>query len=172
VAAPQQPTPSALGLALHARDSFRLPPPVPGTAPARATLVNLPTYLFVDPAGWSAHTATAAVPGTTVSVTAIPRWTRWHTGDGASTTCAGPGAPPGQNSATPPGQNSAAPGCGYVYRRTSGPGGFAVSVAVTYEITWTCVGLCDAPGGTLEPLIAEAATRLIVLQARAQLVRS
>jgi hypothetical protein len=159
-AEPDQPPVSALALAERARDSFRLPAPSPGTSPPRATLVNLPTYLFVDRAGWQTHTATAAAAGTTVRVTARPRWVQWTTGDGGATACAGAGAPYRRG--------DAGPECGHLYRR-SGP--YRLTAAVTYDITWVCTGQCDGPGGTLEPLTARASLPLTVLQARSQLVQ-
>jgi hypothetical protein len=160
VGSPQPPV-SALALAMRARDSFRLPRPVPGTSPAGATLVNLPTYLFVDKRQWLPSTATAAVPGTVVSVTATPTFVTWNLGDGGSITCRGPGSP--LVPAAP------RPECGYRYHRSSAS--LTVTATVAYEIAWTCTGTCDRPGGTLDPLLAAGSTQLVVLQARAQLVR-
>lgn len=159
-----QPTVSATALALHARDSFRLPRPALGTAPSGAALVNLSIYLFVDKGQWVPSTATAAVPGTSVTVIATPRYVTWRMGDGGVVTCRGPGEPYRRG--------APAPDCGYRYRTSTGSAAHTVTAAVTYEIAWTCTGVCDVSGGSLDPLNPEASTRLAVKQARAQLVQS
>lgn len=170
-----QPVPAvpAIVLARRARASFRLPLPAARTSPPGATLVNLPTYLYVDRAGWTPRTATAAVGPTSVTVTATPTQVTWDMGerrsDGGSTVvCEGPG------SAYEPG--SAVPSCGYTYRRastsvTGSPAlGYLVSAQAVWVITWTCAGVCDQDGGTLEPLTPTSQIRLRVREARSELV--
>jgi hypothetical protein len=137
-------------------------------------LVNLPTFLFVDRAQWAPKTATAAVSGTQVSVTATPRRVVWEMGerrdDGRSTvTCHGPGAA----------YSAAAriPACGYQYRQSSrkqlgqSKPGYVVTVTVIWEIAWTCAGICDEQGGMLDPLTPQNTMHLPVFEARAELVR-
>jgi hypothetical protein len=58
-------------LAVKARRSFTLNPPVIGMAPpSQRVLVNYSTWLWV--AGWTAQSATATVPGLSATVTATP----------------------------------------------------------------------------------------------------
>ena len=173
-----QPTISAVALAEAARDSFRLPLPRPATSPAAGTLVNLPTFLYLDNPTWTSRTAAARVATTAVTVTATPQTMTWDMDENRSDrepstiTCAGPGAP--YDRSGPPDQ---VPACGYRYRATSAQQlgtskpGYLVTVTTSWQITWTCQGVCDEPGGTLAPLTPTTTTRLPVYQARAQLVR-
>jgi hypothetical protein len=171
VGAPQ-PVVSARALAEQARDEFTLPDPKPGSSPAGGTLVNLPTYLYVSRENWHPMTAKASVTGTEVTVTATPVRVDWSMGErgGTAVTCAGPGAPYAGEAGTP--------SCGYQYRQSSSKQlgsarpGFRVTATTTWEIRWTCAGVCDAPGGTLGPLTPAGSIQLPVFEARSQLVSS
>ena len=173
-----QPVISAVDLAEAARASFRLPLPQPATSPPGGTLVNLPTFLYLNQPAWTPRSATARIATTTVTVTATPTSMTWAMGetrfDGQPTTitCAGPGAR--YDRTGPPDQ---IPACGYRYRSTSArqlgasKPGYLVTVTTTWTIEWVCQGVCDQAAGTLEPLTPAATTRLPVYQARAELVR-
>lgn len=136
--------------------------------------MNLPTYLYVDATTWTTRTATAAVGPTSVTVTATPARVVWSMGeqrtDGSSTVvCNGPGSAYTSTAEKPT--------CGYTYRRTSssarsgsGPPGFLVIAQAIWEIIWTCSGVCDEDGGTLEPLTPTSQVRLVVREARSELV--
>ena len=55
-------------------------------------LVNVPTWLWL--AGpWNPVHATAAVPGVSVTATAVPQLVTWRMGDGSVVVCHGPGHP-------------------------------------------------------------------------------
>jgi len=179
-----QPVPAvpAAVLAQRARAGFRLPLPVARTSPPGATLVNLPTYLYLDPAGWTPRTATAAAGPTSVTVTATPTRVVWNMGEhrpdrtSSTVVCDGPGTAYRPGGPPPP--------CGYTYRHASpgptdegtGPGtgsgtlGFLVSAQAVWTITWTCTGVCDQDAGTLDPLTPTTQTRLRVRQAHSELV--
>ena len=165
------PAVAAVVLAERARASFRLPLPSPSTSPPGATLVNLPTYLYVDARGWVARTATAAAGPTSVTVTAAPVRTMWATGEGGrAVSCAGPGRPYA-------GTGADGGACTYTYRRTSARAapatdglGYRASVQTVWQITWRCTGVCDEQAGTLAPLTPAAQFRVRVRQARSQLV--
>ncbi|MDT0264417.1 hypothetical protein [Jatrophihabitans lederbergiae] len=63
-AAPGPVLPDPAALARQAYDQLRLPPPSIRLSPAGRQLVNLPTWLWLDRAGWGAASATASVPVT------------------------------------------------------------------------------------------------------------
>lgn len=83
------PVPDPAALARQAYDQLRLPSPAIRLSPAGRQLVNLPTWLWLDHAGWGAASATAAVPGESVTATAVPTSVTWSLGDGSSITCVG-----------------------------------------------------------------------------------
>jgi len=133
------PLPSPLELAQLARDQLRLPSPRIEASPAAEQLVNLPTWLWLDRGMWGAVSATASVPGVSVTAVARPVSVEWAMGDGSTVTCAGPGTPYGIGG----NPQSPSPDCGYTYRRSSAgrPGGtFAVSATVDWTVTWSGAG--------------------------------
>ena len=130
--------PSAEELAQRARDQLRLGAPSIAASPAGDQLVNLPTWMWLAE-GWAPVSATASVPGVSVTATATPTSVTWAMGDGQTVTCAGPGTPfaPGGD----PTEES--PDCGYTYRRSSAaqPGqAYAVSATVNWTVTWAGAG--------------------------------
>jgi len=135
-AAPQ-PTPAQLGQV--ARDQLRLSSPQIQASPAEEQLVNLPTWLWLDRGDWGSVSATASVPGVSVTAVARPKSVVWTMGDGKSVTCRGPGTPYG-SSATP---KSPSPDCGYTYRTSSAgqpDSAYAVSATVHWTVTWAGAG--------------------------------
>ena len=154
-----------LALAVTARETLALPVPVVETSPAQASLqlVNLPTWLWVNPAEWAAVSKTAAVPGEAVTATATPVLVTWHPGDGSTVTCHGPGTP--YTSADNPG--SASPDCGHTYTRSSAgqPGGaFTATVTITWDVAWQGTG---GAGGVLAPLETTATAAFEVAESQA-----
>lgn len=108
-------------------------------APPRSVmgLVGLPMWLWtsVGPTTWGPNSATASVPG--LSVTAVARATKivWDMGDGTSVTCRGPGT-----AYTPAAGSGASPTCGHTYRRSSAsrPGHvYPITATTTWSITWS-----------------------------------
>jgi len=133
------PLPSPLELAQLARDQLRLPSPRIEASPAAEQLVGLPTWLWLDREMWGAVSATASVPGVSVTAVARPVSVEWAMGDGSTVTCAGPGTPYGIGG----NPQSPSPDCGYTYRISSAgrPGGtFAVSATVDWTVTWSGAG--------------------------------
>jgi hypothetical protein len=138
-AAPAAPVPSAAQLAERARSQLRLPSPAIRANPAADQIVGLPTWMWLDRAGWAPVSATASVPGVSVTAVARPVSAVWSTGDGARVTCAGPGSP------FPAGADpaDASPDCGHTYRSSSAgrPGdAYPVTVAVRWEVAWAGAG--------------------------------
>jgi hypothetical protein len=137
------PLPSPAELAAQARNQLLLPIPKIKANPAGDQLVSLPTWMWLDPSSWGDVSATAAVPGVSVTAVAKPTSVTWSMGDGGSVTCTDPAhsSPPGGN------PKSASPNCGHTYR-TSSAGqraeAFPVSATVNWTVTWSGAG----QGGT------------------------
>ncbi|MET7820479.1 hypothetical protein [Micromonospora zamorensis] len=126
-------------LARQARARLDLPGVVVRMNPPGDQLVNLPVWLALDRQSWRSVSATASVPGVSVTATARPVQVSWSMGDGVTVTCTGPGTT--WTSGTDPAKTS--PDCGHVYRRSSAgaPGGsYGVTVTVTWEVTWAGAG--------------------------------
>lgn len=150
--------PSPAELAQQARDRLRLPSPSVSTSPVGDQLVNVPTWLWLS-GGFEPVSATAAVPGVSVTAVAAPTAVVWGMGDGATVTCRGPGTPfvaGGDPSA-------ASPDCGHTYRSSSAgqPGAaFPVTVTVRWTVTWSGAG----DGGTFPDLDSTITTTFRVAE--------
>lgn len=101
--------------------------------------VGIPLWLWTDQGDttWGPATATAAVPGLSVTATARAKWIDWDLGDGSTMRCEGPGTPyiPGQVKS---------PTCDHVYTRSSAglPGDvYTVTGTTTWEVTWSGGGM-------------------------------
>ena len=141
------------GVALLAQQAVRrivLPAPSIrlNPAPPAAQLVFVPTWLWLDASSWGSRSATASVPGLSVTATATPVSVTWSMGDGGSQTCKGPGTPWGGGDPM-----AASPDCGHLYTHLSGTGVFTVRATITWRVSW--VG--GATSGT-EPALTSAAT--------------
>jgi len=126
-----------IDVAYNAQNQLQLPAPHVHTSPDGKTYVELRTALWVDQADFARETAPATVPGQTVTAIATPQSVTWKMGEG-TVTCQTAGSPRGR-------------GCGYTYKRSSAgqpEGKYAISVTVTWNVYWTCVGDCDAAQGT------------------------
>lgn len=118
-------------LAQRAVDRLRLPQPVMNTSPESMQLVHLPVWLAVTADSWAQQSASASVPGMTVTATATPVSASWSMGNGDSKECAVPGTV-----WTPAaGETEASPDCGYVYEQAS-EADFQVSVTVVWQVRW------------------------------------
>ncbi|MFB9320102.1 hypothetical protein [Cryptosporangium minutisporangium] len=127
-------------------------------------LVGLPVWLWVPQQWWAARSASASVPGLTVTATAVPDRIVWQTGDGNQVVCRGPGTPwrPGMDAAKP------SPTCGHTYRSPSSaqPGGkFRVVATVVWRVTWAGGG----QSGTEPALGTSTTTTLRVGESQALL---
>lgn len=131
-------------------------------SPVGAQLVNLPSWLWLSQAGWGVRSATAAVPGVSVTVSATSVSVSWSMGDGGSVTCAGPGTPyaAGVN------PDASSPDCGYTYQQSSSaqPGQvFTVAATVRWTVAWSGAG----QGGTFPDLTTTATARVPVAESQA-----
>ena len=131
-------------VAQEAVKAIHLPSPTLHMSPgADLQWVNFPTFLWTDGAAWHSLSATASVPGISVSATAMPVRLKWEMGDGSIVTCTGPGTP--FTDATP--ATASSPDCGHVYRRASDSepsGRFTVQATETWRVTWTGGGQSGA----------------------------
>ena len=133
----QRSGPSVDEVSWLAVERLKLPSPVIRMSPSKheRQMVGVPSWLWVEAAGWEPVSETAQVPGVSVTATAVPREVVWLMGEGGRVVCGGPGTP--YSAAFAPGAES--PDCGYTYRRSSlgEPGGtFTVSVALSWDVTW------------------------------------
>jgi hypothetical protein len=136
--------PSPAVLAQSAVRRLGLPGPQIRTSPPADSqqLIFLPTWMWVS-GGWSSQSATAAVPGESVTATARPSKVVWSTGDGAQVTCDGPGTPytPGAD------PHAASPDCGHIYTQPSStvPGGrYTLAATVFWQVNWSGGGASGA----------------------------
>ena len=131
-------------LAQRAVDQMRLTgPAIHLTITSDQTgLVGVPVWLWTDvtPTTWGPNSATASVPG--LSVTARAQATRiaWDMGDGHTEVCDGPGTPYTAGAVD-------SPTCDHVYETSSaGQSGdaFPITATTTWEVTWSGGGTSGA----------------------------
>ncbi len=155
-------TPTAA--AEQAAASIRLPSPSIQINPVAFSLVNLPTWLAINPDIWRVDQATATAGGVTATAVATPESVSWNMGDGGVVQCNGPGTHFNPNLAA----DLQSPSCSYTYRRSSesepssdgdpNDGAFTVTATVTWKVTWTAVG---ADGGGILPSLHTATTTTV-----------
>ncbi|WP_246272496.1 hypothetical protein [Amycolatopsis acididurans] len=153
--------PSPAELAAMARKQLRLPMPTVAANPAGDQLVNLPTWLWLS-TGWGPVSATASVPGVSVTAVATPTSVTWSMGDGSTVTCTGAGTPfqPGADPRAP------SPDCGHTYRSSSAnqPGQtFPVTATVHWTVAWSGAG----QGGTFPDMTTTGTAAFRVAESQA-----
>lgn len=128
-------------LAQRATEELAIRWPEPRTSPSIAIdqLVGIDTWMWIDPAAWQPITATAAIPGMSVSATATPRHVTWDMGDGTTVVCDGPGTPFDDD--RPEADQST--DCSHVYQDR---GLYTASATVTWSVTWSA---SDGGSGSL-----------------------
>lgn len=144
-----------------ARDQLGLPEPLIAMSPEADQLVNLPTWLRVA-SGWETRSATASVPGVSVTATARPVSVAWLMGDGHTVTCTGPGTRYHSGLDA----RSSSPDCGHTYRRSSAAEPhhtFVVTTTVRWKVTWSGAG----ESGSFADLATTATTRVRVAESQA-----
>lgn len=152
-------------LAEQAKRALPLTAPDVQTSPSAEDdqLVGVPTWLWVGDA-WAPLTATASLPGVSVTVTATPESVVWDMGNGDRVVCRGGGTAYDPN--RPDGEQST--DCSYTYDRASGhqPGErYRVTATMTWQVSWTVSGA--AGGGSLGALSRSTAFGLRVTEAQA-----
>ncbi len=155
-------------LALQAEKSLRLPSPVAHLNPPEASIVNLPTWMWIDAGLWHPYVVTAAVGSVSATAVATPVAVIWSTGDGGITTCTGPGTP--FDPVIAPAQSST--GCSHTYTvssagqpsadHDSNDGAFTVSTTIDWSVSWSARGAVG--GGTLPALTTSSSRSVRVEQ--------
>jgi hypothetical protein len=164
----QAPAVDPHAVALQAEASLRLPTPAVHFDPAGQSVVNLPTWLWIDRGIWHPASVTASVGPVSATAVATPVSVTWTMGDGGSTTCDGPGTPYDPELAS----SSQSTSCFYTYAVSSAgqstlAGGadddaFKVVATIDWSVTWTAQGA--AGGGTLPPLVTSSSALVPVEQ--------
>lgn len=100
--------------------------------PGKTGVIGMPVWMWnkVSPETWGPNTATASVPGLTVTATAKAKKIVWKMGDGSSVTCNNAGTPYKKSYG-----NKKSPTCGHVYTKTSDK--FTVTATTTWNVHWT-----------------------------------
>jgi len=118
---------------------MRLDGPAIGMAPdASGTgLVGLPVWMWTEvrASTWGPTSATASIPGLSVTATARASKVEWDMGDGHTVTCTSPGT-----AYTKAAGDAQSPTCGHVYRRSSAgqPGdAYPVTATTTWTVSWS-----------------------------------
>ena len=134
--APALPDPRVL--AAQALSTLTLPTPVIESSPGGGApqTVELPTWVWLPKNQWAPLSASASVPGESVTATATPLSVTWSWGDGSTTVCRDPGTPYVKGVSDPA---AASPDCGHIYRHVSAgePGEqFPVTATLAWRVAW------------------------------------
>ena len=167
-ATPQAPAANPVVLVRQALSNLALPTPTIEMAPPadRDQLVNVATWLWIDPAAWRGMSATASAGPVTTTATATPAEVVWQMGDGQSVTCLGPGT------AYDPSKPNATTDCSYTWRKSSAgqPGGaYQVTATLYYQAAWSATG---APGGGSLWLVAGPSAHAAVRVAESEAINT
>lgn len=155
-------------VALQAERSLDLPVPSLFFNPSGSSVVNLPTWLWIDAGIWHQDSVTASAGTVSATAVATPESVTWEMGDGGVVVCVGPGRPfqlglPADTQSTP---------CAFTYRTSSigqpsadgnpDDAAYTVRATITWDVSWTAQG---APGqGVLPSLTTSAESSLRVVQ--------
>lgn len=149
----------------RARDQITPPGPVIRMSPRVEweQIVQLPTWMWIDPGAWRPRTARAEAGRTWAEATATPARVVWDMGNGDRVVCEGPGTPydEGRHEAT---QRT---GCSYTYRKSSAgqPGDtYTVRATLVYDVGWE--GSAGA-GGNLGTITRTSTARIRVAELQA-----
>jgi hypothetical protein len=161
------PSTPASALVRQAVDSLTLPSPVINLNPSSFSVVNLNSWLWIDPSSWHSFRATATAGGVTATATAVPETVSWSMGDGHTVVCNGPGTP--YQAAIP--ANAQSTNCSYTYVRSSAGepsagdpnnAAFTVVATISWSVTWSATGA--AGGGALPTLRTSSTAQVRVEQ--------
>jgi hypothetical protein len=152
------PTVDPAEIAQQAVAQLALPRPdvaVNPNPPARQ-FTYFPTWLWLDDSSWASQSATASVPGLSVTAVAKPTKLVFSPGDGTKgVRCTGRGTP--WTSGLDPDQKS--PTCGHTYTK---PGSFTITATVTWQISWAGGGQT----GSVPDLTTTSTRTLIVTESQ------
>lgn len=133
-------------LARRATDSMTLlGPDIRTSVRAGGTgLVGVPVWFWTTtgPTRWGPNSATASVPGLSVTATARATKIVWQLGDGTTMTCTGPGTPYDAGAG-----RISSPTCGHTYQRSSArfaTQAYPISATTTWQVSWVGGGQSGA----------------------------
>ena len=118
-------------------------------------LVRVPVWMWVPSSEWQAQSATASVPGGSVTVTATPTSVSWAMGDGTTVECDGAGTAYSPRVHDPAGES---PDCGHTYTAT---GEREVTASLSWSVSWSS---SDGEGGDLPPLTTTSSEEVRVIE--------
>lgn len=165
--------PSATQLASRAYGELTLPVPVAAHSPDlrvdgfSAVIVGVHTWVWVDPASWTARSKRVSARATWAEVTATPVELRFDPGDGGGPVSCPSGGTPYDPAA---GLDSASPDCDYVYTGSSAdrPGGVvSARYAVVWQVSWTGADRGVPASGSLPDLISRTTVPIRVVESQA-----
>ena len=116
------------------------------------------SWLWIDPAGWHAVTASRTLGAELVSVTATPDSVTWRLTDSpedGQVVCNGPGKP--YNASLPP--EAQATDCRYDYRHATADG--TVTATVNWQVNWFATGPIEAAGSWQQATSASTSVRVV-----------
>ncbi|MFJ3826007.1 hypothetical protein [Streptomyces nodosus] len=130
---PNEPQMTPEQLAQQALKKLPLRGPDIGMAPepGKTGVVGMPVWMWnnVSAETWGPNTASASVPGLTVTATAQAQKIVWNMGDGNTVTCNNAGTPYLKSYG-----KKKSPTCGHVYTKTSDK--FTVTATTTWNVHW------------------------------------
>lgn len=134
-------------LARQARKELPLFFPGVQTSPPydREQLVGLQTWMWVPSDSWQSQSASASVPGLSVTVTASPERVEWTMGDGTTEICLGPGE---AYDASKP-DDAQTTDCSHTFERastTESDGMFHARATMWWRVSWSA---SDGSAGSL-----------------------
>ena len=125
--------------------------------PSAVSIVNLPTWLWIDAGMWHSYSVTASVGPVSATAVATPSEVTWSMGDGSVVLCDGPGTP--YDPTVAPGQWTR---CAHAYAVSSAgqpspdgnanDGAFGVRATIDWSVSWSVTGAVGGgslPGGFL-----------------------
>lgn len=158
--APVLPTPAQLATEAQKKLQLTQPKIASNPRPGLPQLVGVNMWAWLPAGVFAPVSATASVPGESVTATARPTSVTWNFGDGTSINCAGAGTP------FPTGGDpeAASPTCGHTYTHSSGVGGtYTVTATINWNVTWAGAGQTGAFNG----MTTTASEQVVVQQSQA-----
>jgi hypothetical protein len=155
-------------IALQAENSLHLPSPALNFNPPAVSIVNLPTWMWIDSSMWHPYSVSASVGSVSATAVATPMSVTWSTGDGGVVICDGPGT--AFDVEEPASQQTTQ--CTHTFGVSSAgqpssdgnpnDGAFVVVATIDWTVSWLATGATG--GGTLPPLTTSTSTQLRVEQ--------
>lgn len=152
-------------LALEAVDTLTIAFPSPSTSPPAdfQQLVGLRTWMWIDEVGFEPISATASIPGLSVTATASPTQVVWDMGDGSeAVVCDSPGTP--YDTALADDQQST--DCSHLFQVA---GDYTAHATVTWTTEWSAT---NGAGGTLPGIERSTTFGLDVIERQAVIIEN